>query len=169
MRSIRLFLIISICAVALMAQGRPWAGQNAPGAPALAAVKEYLGLSDSQIQQLQDLRKQQIEETQSIRQQIREKNQELVTLRRQTNPDPTRVGQLVLELQRLREQLRNINQNYHERALALLDSSQKAKLDELTKQATRMNRVRAVVNGATALNLLLPPAAPGAGRGAGQQ
>jgi len=155
-----------------MAQGRPWAGQNAPGAPALAAVKEYLGLSDSQIQQLQDLRKQQIEETQSIREQIREKNQELVTLRQQANPDPTRVGQLVLELQRLREQLQNINRNYHERAVALLDSSQKAKLDELIKQTARMNRAIAVRNGAAALNLLLPPApgpAQGAGRRAGQQ
>jgi hypothetical protein len=62
-------------------------------------------------------------------------------------------------LQPIRQQIRTINEDYHNRALALLDDAQKEKLQKLQQAA----RARPMARGAGALNLLLPPAPPRAG------
>jgi hypothetical protein len=65
----------------------------------------------------------------------------------------------------LRKEVAAVNEAYHAKALALLDSAQKQKLDELVAAARRAERGRPIVRGATLLNLLPAPEPPaGAGR-----
>ena len=59
-------------------------------------------------------------------------------------------------LQPIRQQIRTINEDYHNLALALLDDAQKEKLQKLQQAA----RARPVARGAGALNLLVPPEPP---------
>ncbi len=168
----RLFMGLAAAGV-LLAQTAPRPGAAPP--PGVAAVKEFLGLSDQQMQQLTQLRSEEQQLLQPLREQIRVKAQALQEAQKAASPNPTVVGQLVLDLQNLRKQIAAINGAYHAKAMALLDSAQKEKLETLAQAAQRANRARLAINGATALNLLAPPQAPagaipnrlGQGAGAG--
>ena len=155
--------ILGLTAAVLLAQPTPRPGAGA--APGVAAVKTYLGLSDQQVQQLVELRREEQQLLQPIRERIREKAQALRAARQAATPDPTTVGQLMLDLQNLRKEVTAINEGYHAKALAMLDSAQKEKLDDLVAAARRAERGRPIVRGATLLNLLSAPETPaGAGR-----
>lgn len=155
--------LLGLTAAVLMAQ--PTSRPGAEGAPGIAAAKTYLGLSDQQVQQLVQFRREEQQILQPIRERMREKAQALGTARQAANPDPTTVGQLTLDLQNLRKEVAAVNEAYHAKALALLDSAQKQKLDELVAAARRAERGRPIVRGATLLNLLPAPEPPaGAGR-----
>ena len=156
--------VLGLAAGVLLAQPTP-TRPAAPPAPGIAAVQNYLGLSDQQVQRLVQLRREEEQVLQPLRQQQREKAQALREARQSANPNPTTIGQLILDLQNLRKDLVVINEAYHSKALALLDSAQKAKLDELEAAAQRAARARPVLRGATLLNLLAAPEPPaGAGR-----
>ena len=142
------------------------AGQGALARPAVRALQTALGLSDTQVQQLVQLRKDEQQILQPVRQQVRDKRQALETAREAANPNPTTVGQLVLDLQKLQAQVRSTNEDYHSRALAALDATQKDKLQDLQSGTQRPARVGPVLMAARALNLLPPPQRP-AGRGLG--
>ena len=151
-------LLLGLAATVLFAQTTPGrAARNLRVPGSVPAVKEFLGLSDQQVQQLVQLRRDEQAALKPIRAQIQEKAKALNEARQATSPDPATVGKLVLDMQELRKQVRTINEDYHARALALLDSAQKEKLDNLQQAARRAARSRQVVSGATALNLLLTP------------
>jgi len=157
--------ILGLTATVLLAQPMPMPRPGAGAAPGIAAVKTYLGLSDQQVQQLVELRREEEQLLQPLREQMREKAPALRAALQASNPDPTTVGQLTLDLQNLRRQVAAINEAYHTKALALLDSAQKEKLDDLVAAARRAERGRPIVRGATLLNLLAAPEPPaGAGR-----
>lgn len=130
--------------------------------PGVAAVKSALGLSDQQVQQLVQLRKDEQQALQPTREKMREKRQALMTERQAANPNPTAIGQLVIDIQGLQKQIQTANQASHVQALAVLDDAQKAKLKELDQTA---RTERAAIRGAEMLNLLLMPAQ---GRGPGR-
>jgi hypothetical protein len=155
--------ILGLTAAVLLAQPTP--RPRAAAAPGIPAVKNYLGLSDQQVQQLVELRREEQQLLQPIREQMREKAQALSAARQAANPDPTTVGQLTLDLQNLRKQVAAIDEAYHAKALALLESAQKEKLDELAAAARRAERGRPIVQGATLLNLLAAPEPPPADAG----
>ncbi len=141
-------------------------GPAAQRRPALAALKNALGLSDTQFQQLVQLRKDEQQVLQPVRQQMRDKLQALQQARQSANPNPTTVGQLVLDAQKLREQVQSTNQDYLNRAQTVLDTTQKDKLQTLVQGTQRPARARSVLMAARALNLLAPPQRT-AGRGLG--
>src|SRR5262245_60961559 len=133
----RMTLTLCLVAGTLMAQGpggpgvrRAWAGQ--PGRPGMAAnsdaLKEALGLSDAQVQQLRDLRKQQFEAARPSFEQAREKRQQLAEAMRAENPDPTKVGQLMVELKRLRQSGGGLRDDLQAKARAILTPEQQTKL-----------------------------------------
>jgi Spy/CpxP family protein refolding chaperone len=155
------FLLI-LAATALLAQVPPaaTAGRGRQAGAGVAAVKKALDLSDQQVQQLVQLRREEQKALQPVREQMREKRQALQTARQSASPNPTAIGQLVIDLQGLQKEVQAKNEDYHAKALALLDDAQKAKLKDLQQAA----RARPMVQGGTLLNLLLPPAR-GAGRG----
>ncbi len=152
--------LLGLAAAVLMAQtAMP---QNAPrqraqGRPVVTALQTAIGLSDQQVQQLVQLRKQEQQALQPVRQQVRDKRQALQAARQSANPDPTTVGQLVLDLQKLVAQVRSANQDYHSRALALLDAGQQGKLQDLQKSVQAGSGDRRALMAARALNLLVPP------------
>jgi molecular chaperone GrpE (heat shock protein) len=119
----------------------------------MAALKTFLGLTDQQVEQLVQLRREQQETLGPIREQAAEKQKALRDALAAGSQDAATVGTLTLDLRNLRQQVQQINENYRNRALGLLDDAQKAKLQNLQ----RLVRLLPAVNAATALNLLLPP------------
>ncbi len=136
----------------------------APAGRAQTALKTALGLGDQQISQLIQLRKDERQALQPIRQQMQAAARALRDAMAAANPDPAAVGKLTLQARGLREQVQQSNKSYHDRALALLDATQKAKLDNLQQALTGSAKAQAAIRAATALNLLESPAP---GRGAG--
>jgi Spy/CpxP family protein refolding chaperone len=157
----------------LLAQAPPPARGPQPGAqaaPARAELKSFLGLTDQQFTQLVQLRRDEQEALRPIREQMAVKTEALRDALAAGTPDAAAVGQLTLDVRALRQQVRQINEDYHSRAIGLLDDAQKTKLQTLQ----RLMRLQPAVNAATALNLLLPPQQRmgpgqrgGPGRGAG--
>ncbi len=161
-------LLLILSTSFLLAQAPPARGPRpgAPAAPARAELKSFLGLTDQQFDQLVQLRRDEQQALRPIREQMTVKTKALRDAMAAAAPDPAAVGQLTLDVRTLRQQVRETNQNYHSRALGLLDDAQKTKVQTLQ----RLMRLRPAVNAATALNLLLPPQprmGPGP-RGAGQ-
>jgi Spy/CpxP family protein refolding chaperone len=142
--------------MALAAGAQPRRGARAQR-PAITAAANYLGLSDQQVQELTALRRDEQNALAPLRGQIGEKSKALAEARKAANPDPAVVGQLVLDLQRLRDEIRRANEDYHTKAVAVLDAGQREKLASLEKAGERDATTRAAVAGATALNLILPP------------
>lgn len=172
---LRILLLTALSAFVLLAQTtqppRPGAGGPAPG---MEAIKKALDLTDQQVQQLTQLRRQEAEVLQPIRQQIREKSQALREAMANPNPDPALVGNLTLELRNLRQQVQQINQEYHQKALAVLTSEQQTRVENMAKASRRMAQMGPALRGATLLNLIPPPppaaggpGAPAPGSGAG--
>lgn len=136
----------------------------APGTPpAPTALKEFLGLTDAQVQQLIDLRKSVPEAMKPFAEQLREKAAALREEMQKTNPDPAKVGQLTVEMKQIRERMRAEHQKFDDQAKALLTPDQKAKLAELEAAMKLAPAIRQGV----ALGLLEGPAGEGARRGAG--
>jgi Spy/CpxP family protein refolding chaperone len=143
-------------------QGPAWAAAPGPAAqgqpPAPAALKEALGLTDQQMQQLLDLRKQAAEDNRAVAEQIRAKRQELATLMQAANPDAAKAGQLLVDIKKLEDQRRAKLEEFRTKALALLTAEQKQKLAELEKALSLGPAARQAVG----LGLIVPPqGAPG--------
>jgi len=105
-----------------------------PGLPvqSFQQLKDYLGLSDAQIQSLTDLLKSRNDAQQAIYKQINAKQQQLDALLKAGTNDALQVGQLTLDINALRKQLPIPNANYRPAALAILTAEQKTKLANLT-------------------------------------
>jgi Spy/CpxP family protein refolding chaperone len=152
-------LLLILPAAILLAQAPPPAGAPRPGAqarPAVAALKTFLELTDQQVNQLVQLRREEQETLSPIRQQVADKLKALRDALAVGSPDAAAVGGLTLDVRNLRQQVRQTNEDYHNRALGLLDDGQKTKL----KRLEQVVRLRPAVAGATTLNLLLPPPQP---------
>ncbi len=120
-----------------------------PPAPSLDALKQYLNLTDQQVQQLLDLRRQEAEAVRAIREQILTKRQ---TLREklQAGAPAQEIGTLNLEIHQLHQQVLTIHEQYHQKALAILDASQQQKLAQLEEAA----RLMPAIGQARALGLI---------------
>jgi len=162
----RMTLTFCLTAATLLAQGpggpgvrRARAGQ--PGRQAMAqavprnpdALKETLGLSDTQVQQLRDLRKQQFEAARPSLEQAREKRQALAEAMRSENPDPAKVGQLMVEMKQLRQSMGGRRGELQSKAQAILTPEQQTKLQSLREAQRMMPAMRQ----AMALGLIAPP------------
>ncbi|MGQ9634590.1 MAG: Spy/CpxP family protein refolding chaperone [Bryobacteraceae bacterium] len=155
---LRILLLTTLSASVLLAQTaqrpRPGAGGAAPG---IEAIKKALDLTDQQVQQLTQLRRHEAEVLRPIRQQIQEKSQALREAMASPNPDPAVVGSLTLELRNLRQQVRQTNQEYHQKALAVLTPEQQTRVENMAKASRRMAQRGPALRGATLLNLIPPP------------
>lgn len=133
---------------------------------AFTALKDALGLTDAQIQQLIELRKKMAEENRTLAEQIRAKRQELAELLKAANPDPAKIGQLHLDIQNLHQQRLARLEQLRTQATAMLTAEQKTKLADLEKAMVSARAARQAVG----LGLIVPPQpAPGAGAGAGMR
>lgn len=150
----RILLPLCVFTAVLAAQAPPPGGQEPPGsrAPRLDAVTSALNLTDNQITQLKDLRVALGEESRNVFDSIRT-NTAVLRENVEASGDPAEIGKLVLQINTLRTQARAINENYHERAVAVLDAGQQ---DQLQKMEEAM-KLQPAIPQARALMLLGPP------------
>lgn len=134
-----------------------------PPQPNYSALQSYLGLSDSQIQQLQTIRQQVNSSLSSNFTLIRQKEQALNDLLAASGADAATVGQLVLAIESLRKQDQAAFATARTQELAILTADQKTKLQTLG-DAEKLQRS---INEAVMLNLLDAPQSPGGGPGFG--
>jgi Spy/CpxP family protein refolding chaperone len=117
------------------------------------ALKSALGLTDTQVQQLRDLRKQQADAAKPTLDAIRAKRQSLAEAMKSATPDSAQVGQLMVDIRKLGDSLKGTRDEREAKALAILTPDQKTKLTALREAQKLMPAVAQ----ATALGLLEPP------------
>lgn len=160
----RLTVALCLLAGSLLAQGPGGPGfrRNAAGmqpqrlqqAANADALKQYLNLTDAQIQQLKDLRKQHAEAQRPTMEQIRDKRQQLREAVQAANPDSAVIGQLTVDIKKLTESMRSSRTDLQTKTAAVLTADQKTKLAALQDA----QKLMPAVGQATALGLLAPPA-----------
>lgn len=128
-----------------------------PG-PNFEALKQTLGLTDSQVQQLQNLQKTRQAASQAIYQQIATKQKQLNDLLSSGTSDPIPLGQLEIDMANLRKQA-STPISIRDQALAILNDGQRAKLADL-QNALRLQRAAGEAMG---LGLIDPLPAPAGG------
>jgi Spy/CpxP family protein refolding chaperone len=91
-------------------------------------LKQYLGLSDAQLEQLRQILADRDRATQAIYQQISAKQMELHNLMESGSNDALRIGTLTLEIRNLQKQIGSPQDSFRQRALAVLTPEQRTKL-----------------------------------------
>jgi len=94
-------------------------------------LKAFLNLSDSQIQSLVQLQQQKGQALQPVVQQAVQTQQKLEQILAAPNPDPATVGQLVIAIATLGQQVQRIAVSFQQQASNLLQPDQKTKLPPL--------------------------------------
>jgi len=97
-----------------------------------AALKQYLGLSDTQMQALLDLQKSRAAADQAAYKQINDKQTAINSLLAAGSNDTLQIGQLTLDIYNLRKGLPTSGTQFRDPALAILTPDQKNKLPALT-------------------------------------
>ena len=126
---------------------------EAPQPPGPVIVVQFLGFSDTQAAQFQQLLQTLQATAGGLQQQIGPKQQALVTLLSSAQPDPATVGKLFLEIHVLQQQFGQALQSYHESFLALLTSDQRQKTQAVVQAAQLLPAVKAFAE----VRLIEPP------------
>jgi Spy/CpxP family protein refolding chaperone len=156
-------LLVCLASASLLAQGpgpRARLGPAAGEAPALTELTQFLNLSDAQLTQLKQLRADHAALLQPNATKARELGQQLAEAMRSDNPDSARVGQLLVDIKKLREAGRDSHEALAEKSRAVLTPEQRAKLQTLEEA----RKLGPAARQATALGLLALPE-PGSGQG----
>jgi Spy/CpxP family protein refolding chaperone len=124
---------------------------QAPPAPAI--VVQFLGFSDTQAAQFQQLLQTLQASVGGLQQQLSPKQQSLDSLLNNAQPDPAAVGGLMLQIHALQQQLAQAVQAYHDNFLALLTSEQKQRVQAVVQAAQLLPAVRAFAE----VRLIEPP------------
>ncbi len=154
----RTILCLSTCALAatLLAQG-----PMQPGQTPVNDLKQALGLSDAQVNQLREIQRQQ--PNRDLFAQIAERQRTLDKLLSEGSRDALTLGNVLVDMQNLRAQVKQNNERMRQQALAVLTPDQMknlAKLEEAVK-------LRPAIEQAYIYGLLEPPAASATGAGPG--
>ena len=95
------------------------------------AIKTILDLSDSQLQELKDLRQSFNQSQQEIRTQMRELQQKRREILQSSPPDAVALADLIIQEENLRKQMQDENKAFRDTALNLLTASQKEKIERI--------------------------------------
>ena len=124
---IRLLAIAAVCSllfsIPMVAQDESPTDQGR----LLEAVQRILELTESQAQQLFDLRQSHLEQVHALWTQIQELEQLIAAQLSSDNPDPAQIGAIVIQKFGLKQEVHAANQ-YHEAALAILTPEQQEKV-----------------------------------------
>ena len=112
-----------------LAQGPP------PGPPPIERIVAVLGLSDEQKATWEAAAQTLRATTAPLHQQARALHEEIEGLLNQGNPDPTAVGQKMIEMHALRQQMKAARETMDSTVASVLTPDQKSKLEAL--RATR--------------------------------
>jgi Spy/CpxP family protein refolding chaperone len=103
------------------------------------AVKAILDLSDSQLQQLKDLRESMTERQREIATRMRELQQRRRELLQASPPNAAALTDLLIQEQNLQKQIQDQNKAFRDEALNLLTASQKEKVQKI-EEAVKLAR-----------------------------
>ena len=101
--------------------------------PAYAELKQYLSLTDAQLQSLQAILDNRSQAVQNIYTQISQKNDTLSQLLNSDNGTAAQLGQLLLDIRSLQKQLPLNDAPYKTQAVSVLTADQKTKLPKLAE------------------------------------
>lgn len=121
--------------------GRP-NGAARGGITQMESLKTYLGLSDTQVATLKQVRTDAFEQRRPELKENAQKARDLRAEMAKANPDQAVVGRLMTELKQSREQARSGQSQIQEKSLAVLTDAQKAKLKALEDAAALQQTVR---------------------------
>ncbi len=121
--------------------------------PSYPELKQYLNLTDAQVASLLNILQQKAQAQQQINDQLSQKYQTLQTLLQSVNPNPTTVGQTMIDIQNLQKQTTPSTEPYHTQALAVLTQSQTALLANLNTAL----QLQTAAYEAVSVNLLVQP------------
>ena len=128
----RLLAMAAVCSllfsISMVAQDEPATDHRGR---LLEAVQRILELTDSQAQELANLRQSHLEQVHALWTQIRELEQQKAEVLSSDNPDAGQVGAIVIQQFGLKQQVQAENQSYHEAALALLTPEQQEKVAQI--------------------------------------
>ena len=150
------FPLAALLCGTMLAQVPPFEGGERRGGPRGEQLKNLLELTDEQIDGLKGLRRSSRESLMSTLQEMRQKRGELRDAMAQEAPDSAHVGQMIVDLKALREQVKAKRAENRDQALALLTAGQIEALDGL-KQAMEL---RLAAHQAVRMNLLEGPDRP---------
>ena len=162
----KLVISMVLCSGLLLAQG-PMGRRGGPGPRGFAAerqaagqamagagaLKDYLGLTDAQVEQIRTLRREQAQEVRPEAQAVRALAQELRKEMQSSTPDAAKVGQFTVELKQLREKAIAERSGFGDKARAVLTADQQAKLRSLEEAA----KLAPAARQAAAMGLIAPP------------
>ena len=142
------FPLATLVCGTMLAQVPPFEEGERRGGPRGEQLKNFLELTDEQVDELQTLHRSSRESLMPILQDMREKREALREAMQQEAPDSAEVGKLTVGLKALREQIKAQRDEQRDQALALLTPSQIEALESLKQfmelgpaahQAVRMN------------------------------
>lgn len=150
----------ALAATSLAAQGR-MGPRDGFRTPSFDAVKAALSLSDSQVAAIQQNNEASREQVKTIFEESAAKREQMQAELESANPNPTTIGQLMLDARASHEKIEAIRAEVRERNLAGLDEQQKAALKALVDAEKRS----AALHEAAMLNLVEGIGGPGGGPG----
>jgi Spy/CpxP family protein refolding chaperone len=103
-----------------------------PG-PNYTEIKQYLSLTDAQMQSLQSILDNRNQALQNLYNQINQKNQTLYQLLNSDSGTAAQLGQLMIDVRNLQKQIPLADGPYKTQALNVLTAEQKAKLPKLSE------------------------------------
>jgi Spy/CpxP family protein refolding chaperone len=167
----RLVAIIAsaVFAVTLFAQGPEGGREGRRGARSLDALVEFLDLSEAQVTAVRDNNKAMREEVRAIMEAAQDDRSAARDELNQDNPNPTIVGQALVDGKETREAIKAKREEFRASALDILTGDQQAKLATLQQQIALAPAARQAVGA----NLLegpegeRGPGGPHRGRGRG--
>lgn len=121
------------------------------------ALKEVLGLSDTQVEQIRSIARQQAESMKPLADQMRDKGNTLRDEMKKESPDQAKIGQLSVDLKNLREQMKSKRAARGDSISAILTPEQRGKLKSLEEAA----KLGPAARQAAALGLIAPELFPG--------
>ena len=127
------------------------APQGEPRTP--AELKAYLGLTDSQVTSLVQLRQTEMQQLQPLHQQVAAKHQAVAEALQKGGATAQQLGQLLLDADALVKQIQQKEAAFRDQAVALLNADQKKKLTALDEA----RKLQPAIGQAVGLNLLAPP------------
>ena len=150
------FPLAALVCGTMLAQVSPLEGGERRGGPRGEQLKNFLELTGEQVDGLGGLHRSSRESLMPMLQKMRQKQSELRDAMAQEAPDSAYVGQMIVDLKALREQLKAKRAENRDQALALLTAGQIETLESL-KQAMELGPA---AHQAVRMNLLEGPERP---------
>jgi hypothetical protein len=128
-----LIYLLSLAPALLPAQEKGTSATLIYPGPVYTEIKQYLTLTDGQLQSIQTVLDSRNQVLQNLYNQINQKNQTLYQLLNSDTGSAAQLGQLLLDIRNLQKQLPLSDGPYKTQALNVLTADQKAKLPKLAE------------------------------------